>query len=64
MPGSRQARCPAPVKLDAWARSRGESCAAWQVLAELYSSTEISIKPHNVVALVLHKVVDPVSLKP
>ena len=34
--------------------------ASEQVLAELYSSAEISIKPHIVVALVLHKVVDPV----
>ena len=34
------------------------------MLAELYSSTEIAIKSHNVVALVLHKVVDPVRPEP
>lgn len=34
--------------------------ASEQVLAELYSTAEMSIKPHIVVALVLHKVVDPV----
>lgn len=46
------------------AAANGRSVARWQVLAELYSSTEIAIKPHNVVALVLHKVVDPVSPGP
>ena len=38
--------------------------AATQAVLEVYASHDIAIKPHVLLALVLYKIVDQVSLKP